>query len=78
MKKALSYLALFLLLTLSQGLSAQIRMSLSGGAVLKAEDTDAAGYYRRMDVNDNLCALIKVRPTAAMSSALVLTMKLKT
>ncbi|MBP5398539.1 MAG: hypothetical protein J6Y32_07970, partial [Bacteroidales bacterium] len=61
---------IFLLLSLLFALPcvesfAQIRMSISGKAQLRADDTDASGYFRRLDVNDNVCAIIKVRPTQA-------------
>lgn len=66
-------LLLSLLLTLpAVDSSAQIRMSIAGKAELRPDDADASGYFRRLDVNDNVCALIKVRPTQAMNAPLII------
>lgn len=56
----------------SQVLSAQVKMSLSGTPVLNAGDADAMSYYRQMDENDEVCAILKVHPTNPMGSTLVL------
>ena len=47
-------------------------MSLSSKAELRPDDTDASGYFRRLDVNDKVCALLKVRPTQAMNAPLII------
>ena len=53
-------------------LSAQVKMSVSGTANLLPKDADAVSYYRQMDVNDELCAILKVRPTNPLGATLVL------
>lgn len=41
-------------------------MSIEGALVLEPDDKDAASYYRQTDVNDKVCALIKVKPSNPM------------
>lgn len=50
----------------------QVEMSIDGSAVLMPDDPDAASYYRQTDVNDKVCALIKVKPSNPMGAVLVL------
>lgn len=47
-------------------------MSVASKAELIPDDADAASYYRMTDVNDNVCAIIKVAPDNALSNQLVL------
>lgn len=64
---------LALLLLMGQGLSfAQVEMSIAGELTPRPMDQDARVYYKQMDANDNVCALIKVKPSNPMGAALVL------
>lgn len=53
----------------------QISMSVGSRAELIPDDTDATAYYRQTDVNDNVCAIIKVVPENSLASTLVLQTK---
>ena len=53
-------------------LSAQVEMSLGGDLVLCPADADASAYYKTLDVNDKVCALLKVRPSNPISGTLML------
>ena len=53
----------------------QISMAVGGKLELIPEDADATSYYRQTDVNDNVCAIIKVVPENALSGTLVLQTK---
>ena len=53
----------------------QINMSVSSQAVLMPSDADAISYYRQVDVNDQVCAIIKVVPDYALSGRLVMQTK---
>ena len=53
----------------------QIKMTLSSKAELIPDDADAASYYRMTDINDNVCAIIKVVPDNPLSGQLVLNTK---
>lgn len=66
------FFAGLLAILISQALSAQVKMSVSGTANLLPKDADAVSYYRQMDVNDELCAILKVRPTNPLGATLVL------
>ncbi len=61
-----------LAILVSQTLSAQVKMSLSGTPTLNANDADAMSYYRQTDENDEVCAILKVRPTNPVGAMLVL------
>ena len=62
-----------LLLLIGQGLLfAQVEMSITGDLTLKPGDADATSYYRQTDSDDNVCALIKVKPSNPMGATLVL------
>ena len=50
----------------------QISMSVGSRAELVPDDADASSYYRMTDVNDKVCAIIKVVPENSLSAALVL------
>lgn len=50
----------------------QISMSVGSKAELIPEDADATSYYRQTDINDNVCAIIKVVPENSLASTLVL------
>lgn len=69
-RKALLLLP-FLLLAFPQA-RAQIQMSVNGTPVLDAADLDAASYYRQTDVNDQVCAILKVTPSSPLNVPLVL------
>ena len=68
-------LALFLLFS-AAGLfplrAQQVEMSVVATPELMPDDPDAASYYRQTDVNDKVCALIKVKPSNLMGAVLVL------
>ena len=53
----------------------QINMSVGSKAELLPDDADATSYYRQTDVNDNVCAIIKVVPDNSLSGTLVLQTK---
>ncbi len=53
----------------------QIKMTVSSKAELIPDDADAASYYRMTDINDNVCAIIKVVPDNPLSGQLVLNTK---
>ena len=65
-------LAGLLALFFAPALSAQVTMSLSGTPVLNTGDADAMTYYRQMDENDEVCAILKVHPTNPLGATLVL------
>ncbi len=73
MKKTLLPL---LLLFLSLPLSAQVKMEVLSKPELVAVDAaggaDAQAYYRQTDVNDQVCAILKVTLTNAVNAQLVL------
>ena len=69
MKKLLSIFALLLGTIAAFG---QIGMSIGSKAELVPDDPDASSYYRQLDVNDNVCAIIKVVPDNTLSGTLVL------
>lgn len=54
---------------------AQINMSATSGVELVLNDADAISYYRQRDVNDNVCAIIKVVPDNELSGKLVMQTK---
>ncbi|MBO4605627.1 MAG: PEGA domain-containing protein [Bacteroidales bacterium] len=68
---------LFIVALLFGGLTAfgQISMTVSSKAELVPDDADAASYYRQTDVNDNVCAIIKVVPDNSISGTLILQTK---
>ena len=75
--KPLSRFTISLLLLLSvAGLlplrAQQVEMSVVAAPELIPDDPDAASYYRQTDVNDKVCALIKVKPSNPMGAVLVL------
>ena len=53
----------------------QISMSVGSRAELVPDDADAASYYRQTDINDNVCAVIKVVPDNSLANTLVLQTK---
>ena len=53
----------------------QISMTVGGKLELIPEDADATSYYRQTDINDNVCAIIKVVPENTLSGTLVLQTK---
>lgn len=50
----------------------QVEMTVVATPELMPDDPDAASYYRQTDVNDKVCALIKVKPSNPMDAVLVL------
>ena len=50
----------------------QLTMSIKEGVVEDATDMDARIYFPKTDMNDNLCALIKVTPTNQLRNPLTL------
>lgn len=50
----------------------QIDMSVSSRVELVPDDADAVSYYRQVDVNDQVCAIIKVTPSNVLANQLVL------
>ena len=69
MKKLLTSLCLLLAGLIAFG---QISMSVGSKVELVPDDADATSYYRQTDVNDNVCAIIKVVPDNSLSGTLVL------
>ena len=50
-------------------------MSVGSQAVLVPDDADAISYYRQVDVNDQVCAIIKVVPDQSLSGRLIMQTK---
>ena len=63
---------LFVALFCAWPLMAQVEMSVAGELTPRPDDADAVSYYRQLDANDNVCALIKVKPSNPMGTPLVL------
>ena len=53
----------------------QISLSVGSKIELIPEDADATSYYRQTDINDNVCAIIKVVPENSLANTLVLQTK---
>ena len=53
----------------------QINMNVGSKLELVPDDADATSYYRQTDVNDNVCAIIKVVPDNSLSGTLILQTK---
>ncbi|MBQ7518384.1 MAG: PEGA domain-containing protein, partial [Bacteroidales bacterium] len=63
---------LLVALFLARPMTAQVEMSVAGELTPRPDDADAVSYYRQLDANDNVCALIKVKPSNPMGATLVL------
>ncbi len=50
----------------------QLTMSVKEGVVECPDDLDARVYYPKTDINDEVCALLKVKPTNELKSPLIL------
>lgn len=50
----------------------EINMAVGSKVTLVPDDADASSYFRQLDVNDNVCAIIKVVPDNSLSGRLVL------
>ena len=66
------YLLLCLALSLSAAYAQNLSISVSGELAEDASDLDAKVYFPKYDMNDNLCALIKVTLTNKLKNPLVL------
>lgn len=73
MKKPLTIIVLLFAALISA--AGQINMTVASKLELIPDDVDAKSYYKQTDINDNVCAIIKVAPSHSLSGQLVLVTK---